>query len=205
MGEAGQNIYMETLLLVSPWGDLPDLTAKPKYALSTPASCTVNSELWVTIDFLFDNKSRGWRHVLLSKISVWQSTSFPQEVGVINESNKLGSRHNLEEDGCPSIHKCCKAILFFGWSRLVCIRLAIYKATERYWLICMETMQHLEVKSRLPSMLFGRFLFKKMNDINSTPTTIKSKKEITSNLVIITKSIQYLLLLSIWTRKCQMS
>lgn len=45
----------------------------------------------------------------------------------------------------------------------------------------------------LPSMLFGRFLLKEMIDINNPLTVIKSRKEITSNLVIITNqfSISY--------------
>lgn len=42
----------------------------------------------------------------------------------------------------------------------------------------------------LPSMFFGRFLLKEMNDINNTLTMIKSRKEITSNLVIITNQFR---------------
>lgn len=80
-----------------------------------PASCIVPSEWWVTPHFLFDSNSRGWRHLLLSKISAWQSTSFSQEAGVLNESNELGSRHNLEEDGWASPCKSCKDILIFDW------------------------------------------------------------------------------------------
>ena len=149
MGEAEHSIYLETHLLVSPWEDLPDIFAIAWYALPTPASLTVTSELWVKTDFLFHNKNRGWRHLVLGNINVWQSIWFLHEAGVTNESNELGSKHNLEEGGCSSFHKCSRATLiifcFLGFFFVLFIwffffflngqswytSLAIYKATER--------------------------------------------------------------------------
>lgn len=81
--EAGQGISMETLLSICPRGNLPDLIAKTYYAWSIPTPCIIANTLWMATDFLLDNTWRGWRYLLLSMISVWQSTSFPQEAGVI--------------------------------------------------------------------------------------------------------------------------
>lgn len=63
----------------------------------------------------------------------------------------------------------------------------------------MDTMQHLEVKSRIYQACFLEgffFFFKEMIDINNPLTVMKSRKEITSNLVIITNqfSISYSLI-----------